>query len=607
MPERKKFQQLQDSLPRVFRIISGVLLVASIFVLAALGVFIQYQDLKTTYTLAEETTDFLKAECQKYENYTQGNAARSLQDLLDHATSLKKFIPEEKVLDPDFLKSFIRTEHVSGIMVLDADYNLLAEADMDGGEPYALWEETLKKEAVRNMFSYPLKSYVDNVTLQGVPYDFAAVPSEDGSRLIVCYASTQKPAQDPYEMTMGSILANNNFYKNPVVLITDGEQVLSSNEPAVAEVDAAQYQKMRDAVNWQDDELVCFRYNGDAWYGLRRVYGDYYLYAIYSSQEVFADRTNFIIVAFMIYLLLCVNYLFVQRYMDKKNLNRMEKQLRIINAISTSYSSTFLLHVDRMELEPIHPSPRLKKVFEEHSRPDDFLENVCQRYVMPEHRRIVHDFLELKSVAARLKSAPYLGNEVKDADGTWYSVMLIPQRWDEAGNVQAILVTTQNVTAIKQAEELSFNDKLTGLHNRNYMEARSEHIMRSGELPVSLIMADCNYLKHTNDTLGHEYGDLLLQRVAESIRESLPKDCVAMRIGGDEFLVLCAKCPAEKAARIVTDIRQKLEQKSNETLQLSVAFGTYTAETADISFRDAYDLADQAMYEEKQRAHEGRP
>ena len=42
------------------------------------------------------------------------------------------------------------------------------------------------------------------------------------------------------------------------------------------------------------------------------------------------------------------------------------------------------------------------------------------------------------------------------------------------------------------------------------MESRSKRFVRAGDLPVSLIMADCNYLKRTNDTLGHEYGDLLL-------------------------------------------------------------------------------------------------
>lgn len=47
-----------------------------------------------------------------------------------------------------------------------------------------------------------------------------------------------------------------------------------------------------------------------------------------------------------------------------------------------------------------------------------------------------------------------------------------------------------------------------------YLEAESDHMVQAGDFPTSLIMADCNYLKRTNDTLCHEYGDLLLQRTA---------------------------------------------------------------------------------------------
>lgn len=159
------------------------------------------------------------------------------------------------------------------------------------------------------------------------------------------------------------------------------------------------------------------------------------------------------------------------------------------------------------------------------------------------------------------------------------------------------------VTSVKRAEEMSFTDQLTGLQNRNYMESISDHFICEEKLPVSLIMADCNYLKRTNDTLGHEYGDLLLKRVAQSIQECIPEGGTAMRIGGDEFLILCAECAPEKAAKMIDSVRRKLTESSDEILQLSVSFGTYTVQDANVSFREAYHMADRAMYEEKQRYH----
>ncbi len=112
-------------------------------------------------------------------------------------------------------------------------------------------------------------------------------------------------------------------------------------------------------------------------------------------------------------------------------------------------------------------------------------------------------------------------------------------------------------------------------------------------------MADCNYLKRTNDTLGHEYGDLLLQRVAIIIKESVPENCVAMRVGGDEFLILCTKYTVNEAEALGAEMKEKLRIRSDEKLQLSVSFGIATIEDDIRSFEDAYELADKAMYEEK--------
>lgn len=83
-------------------------------------------------------------------------------------------------------------------------------------------------------------------------------------------------------------------------------------------------------------------------------------------------------------------------------------------------------------------------------------------------------FLDLDTIAERVKGKSFLGCEVKDCYGVWFSVMLIPQKMDEEGNVQALLVTTRDITGIKQTEELTFKDQLTGLYNRNYTESRSK-------------------------------------------------------------------------------------------------------------------------------------
>ena len=588
---------------KLIQVISGIFLAISVVVFLALIFSVQYQDLRETYALAEETAAFMQAECQKYDNYTRGSSARSMQDLLDKAIGLKKFVSASDLTDEEFLHDFIHTEHVGGVLILDHALTPVAATDMDHQDSYALWKDTIEKTSIRDILQHPQKTYIDHVVLKNVPYDLAAAATDDGTRLILCYSSTEKPSTDPYELTIKSVLTNNTFHKNPTLVITDGTQVLSTNSTIVEELGTSQYQALSTTIDWKDDALTCFKYRGTSYYGLRRVYGNYFVYAVYASEEVFSTRSHVIAYGFLLYLILCVIILMIQRHFDKISLRKLEKQLRIINAISTSYSSTFLLHIAPMELEPITPSARLKAIFADHSGPYDFLFTVCKNEVAPEYYPTVMHFLDLDTIGRRLKGKPFLGTEVMDNRGTWYSVLLIPQKLDASGNIEALLVATRDVTSMKQVEELSFKDKLTGLHNRNYMESRSQKFVRSDDFPVSLIMADCNYLKRTNDTLGHEYGDLLLQRVANAIRETIPDTCVAMRVGGDEFLILCTRCSQEQARQIVADIRQKLAERSDETLTLSVSFGISTTEGPDFSFAQAYEAADQAMYADKEAAH----
>ena len=255
--------------------------------------------------------------------------------------------------------------------------------------------------------------------------------------------------------------------------------------------------------------------------------------------------------------------------------------------------------MDKKELEPLNPSERLAGIFREHPQTKDFLYTVCTNVVDPVYRLVTKKFLEPDTIGERLKGHPYLEMEVKDISEAWYSVIMIPQRYDAKGNLQEVVVTTKDVTTIKHAEELSFKDKLTGLYNRNYMEYKNKEIINSKNYPVSVIMADCNYLKRTNDTLGHEYGDLLLRRVAVSIKEAVPQNCTPIRVGGDEFVILCAQYSESQAQELIEKIRQRLAQNSDDILQISVSFGVQTIEDDGLSFEQAYQLADQKMYKNK--------
>ncbi len=94
--------------------------------------------------------------------------------------------------------------------------------------------------------------------------------------------------------------------------------------------------------------------------------------------------------------------------------------------------------------------------------------------------------------------------------------------------------------------------------------------------------------------------DLLLQRIANAITDTIPPNCLAMRVGGDEFLILCTQCSSEQAHQIVADIKKCLAERSDDKLTLSAAFGVSTSEVGKpFSFDQAYETADQDMYRDK--------
>ena len=359
----------------------------------------------------------MKSECQKYDDYMQGNSTRALQDLLDTATGLKKIISASQISDPEFLHDFIRTEHVGGIIILDSSLSPIAQIDMDHQDSYTLWHDTLSRNVITDILQHPQKTYIDHVTLNGTPYDLAAVAGDNSDKLIFCYSSTEKPSTDPYELNIKQILSNSHLHKNPALVITDGTQVLSANNQLADSDGATSYSTLLSTIDWKDNQLTCFDYDGSTWYGLRRVYSHYFLYTLYPCDEVFSNRTSFIRFGLMAYLAICVILLAIQRHFDKISLHRMEKQLNIINAISSSYSFTYLLHLSSMELEVIKPSGHLAPILKEHPEPSDFLLAGCQNEINPNGSQTVLHFLEPGSLAERLKGKPFLGCEVQDRRG----------------------------------------------------------------------------------------------------------------------------------------------------------------------------------------------
>jgi diguanylate cyclase (GGDEF)-like protein len=118
--------------------------------------------------------------------------------------------------------------------------------------------------------------------------------------------------------------------------------------------------------------------------------------------------------------------------------------------------------------------------------------------------------------------------------------------------------------ANKALREIANGDALTGIANhRTFQDNLRQQWRRTARsrLPITVLMIDVDYLKHYNESKGHQAGDECLRGIAEALRLQLlrPGDMVA-RYGGDEFAVLLAETDAAGGLAVAERMRQAIEE-----------------------------------------------
>ncbi|NVZ12064.1 diguanylate cyclase [Pseudomonas sp. IPO3775] len=164
-----------------------------------------------------------------------------------------------------------------------------------------------------------------------------------------------------------------------------------------------------------------------------------------------------------------------------------------------------------------------------------------------------------------------------------------------------------DISDLKRVEEelraLSITDSLTGIHNRRYFQDRLKAEMirvKRASGALSVIMFDIDHFKRINDQHGHAVGDEVLKELCRRISQRLRRTDVSCRLGGEEFVVLCANTDGSQAFSVALELWQALRGEPMEGV------GTVTASFGVASWRveegvDSLLLrADSGVYAAKQ-------
>jgi diguanylate cyclase (GGDEF)-like protein len=123
---------------------------------------------------------------------------------------------------------------------------------------------------------------------------------------------------------------------------------------------------------------------------------------------------------------------------------------------------------------------------------------------------------------------------------------------------------------------LAMFDPLTGLYNRRFAEQRlAAEISRSERRrhPITVVLIDLNDFKQINDSHGHAVGDIVLKEFAQRLSKSIRGSDLAVRWGGDEFMLLLVDCNLNQLQHVLVRLEPFDVEAHARTLRVSFAIG----------------------------------
>ena len=164
---------------------------------------------------------------------------------------------------------------------------------------------------------------------------------------------------------------------------------------------------------------------------------------------------------------------------------------------------------------------------------------------------------------------------------------------------------------LAQADLESRRDALTGLANRHVLHRRIAELWGSQDsrhFPIAVLLLDIDHFKSFNDRYGHPAGDVCLRRVSACMSAELrDADDLAVRYGGEEFLLLLPLTQGSDAERVAERIRSSIEalaipnEAAGPPARITVSLGLIIASDPAISAEELIAAADAALYDAKRR------
>jgi diguanylate cyclase (GGDEF)-like protein len=169
--------------------------------------------------------------------------------------------------------------------------------------------------------------------------------------------------------------------------------------------------------------------------------------------------------------------------------------------------------------------------------------------------------------------------------------------------LEMMLLSLALAHRVRELSHQSRTDALTQLVNRRAFDETVEREFdrrRKSQGVIALLVADVDHFKQVNDRHGHAYGDKVLRRIADVLRECVDGRDLVGRYGGEEFAILFPGLDAPAAAARAEQIRRTVQERVGDHSPVTISIGVAATDDGDIDSPNAlFRAADEALYRAK--------
>ena len=157
---------------------------------------------------------------------------------------------------------------------------------------------------------------------------------------------------------------------------------------------------------------------------------------------------------------------------------------------------------------------------------------------------------------------------------------------------------------VDNLEYISSYDSMTGIYNRRKFFELANKIFNEKNDDIFATVIDIDKFKNINDKYGHSVGDIVIQRITQAITNSIPKEVIFGRVGGEEFFLLCNAHSQEEVHVKIEWIRKIVEDlevltDDGEIIKCTISEGIAKSNKNTKDLDELLKEADKALYEAK--------